>query len=103
WAEMAGNRRAGADWAAVTLLAKPGLPPHLTQAYAEEVFWLAIDPGTYRSLTLGRGLSPAADGTGTGTTSAKLLLAGRGGGGVGRGEGGGGGGGGAGWAGGGAG
>ena len=34
WAEMAGNRRAGADWAAVTLLAKPGLPPHLTQAYA---------------------------------------------------------------------
>jgi hypothetical protein len=41
------------------LLAKPGLPPHVTQAYAEEVFWVAIDPGTYRSLTLGRGLSPA--------------------------------------------
>jgi hypothetical protein len=35
------------------LLAKPGLPPHVTQAYAEEVFWLAIDPGTYRSLTGG--------------------------------------------------
>ena len=25
----------------------------------EEVFWVAIEPGTYRSLTLGRGLSPA--------------------------------------------
>jgi AcrR family transcriptional regulator len=59
WAQMSGNRRAAARWAAVTLLAKPGLLPHVTQAYAEEVFWLAIDPGTYRSLTLGRGLSPA--------------------------------------------
>ena len=74
WAEMAGNRRAGADWAAVTLLAKPGLPPHLTQAYAEEVFWLAIDPGTYRSLTLGRGLRPAAFETWIGNYYAKMLL-----------------------------
>jgi hypothetical protein len=32
---------------------------HIGQHYAEEVFWVAIDPGTYRSLTLGRGLSPA--------------------------------------------
>jgi len=57
WAQMTENRRAGARWAAVTLLAKPGLPPDVTQHYAEEVFWVAIDPGTYRSLTLGRGLS----------------------------------------------
>ena len=34
------------------------MPPHVGQRYAEEVFWIAIDPGTYRSLTLGRGLSP---------------------------------------------
>ncbi len=58
WAQMTENRRTGAHWAAVGLLAKPGLPPHVTQAYAEEVLWVAIDPGTYRSLTLGRGFSP---------------------------------------------
>lgn len=59
WAQMNDNRRTGARWAATTLLGKPGLPPHVGQDYAEEVFWVAIDPGTYRSLTLGRGLSPA--------------------------------------------
>jgi AcrR family transcriptional regulator len=59
WAQMCDNRRAGARWAATTLLTKPGLPPHIGQRYAEEVFWIAIDPATYRSLTLGRGLSPA--------------------------------------------
>ena len=59
WAQMSDNRRSGARWAATTLLGKPGLLPHVGQAYAEEVFWLAIDPGTHRSLTLGRGLSPA--------------------------------------------
>jgi len=58
WAQMTGNRRSGARWAATTLLGKPGVPPHVGQDYAEEVFWLAIDPGTYRSLTLGGGLSP---------------------------------------------
>jgi TetR/AcrR family transcriptional regulator, regulator of autoinduction and epiphytic fitness len=59
WAQMTGNRRTGARRAATTLLSKPGLPPHVGQDYAEEVFWVATDPGTYRSLTLGRGLSPA--------------------------------------------
>jgi hypothetical protein len=75
WTEMSGNRRAGANWAAGVLLVKPGLPPHVTQAYAEEVFWLAIDPGTYRSLTLGRGLSPAGFETWIGNYYAKMLLA----------------------------
>ena len=59
WAQMTGNRRLGARWAATTLLSKPGVPSHVGQDYAEEVFWVAIDPATYRSLTLGRGLSPA--------------------------------------------
>ena len=59
WAQNNDNRRAGARWAAATLLTKPGVPSHISQRYAEEVFWIAIDPGTYRSLTLGRGLSPA--------------------------------------------
>ncbi len=75
WAQMSGNRRVAAHWAAVTLLAKPGLPPHVTQDYAEEVFWLAIDPGTYRSLTLGRGLSPAGFETWIGNYYDKMLLA----------------------------
>jgi TetR/AcrR family transcriptional regulator, regulator of autoinduction and epiphytic fitness len=59
WAQSIDNRRTGAQWAAATLLTKPGVPPHLSQRYAEDVFWLAIDFGTYRSLTLGRGLSPS--------------------------------------------
>jgi len=75
WAQMSGNRRAAAHWAAVTLLAKPGLPPRVTQVYAEEVFWLAIEPGTYRSLTLGRGLSPAGFESWIGNYYDKMLLA----------------------------
>ena len=58
WAQNSGNRRTGARIAAEILLVKPGLPPHIGQRYAEGVFWIAIDPGTYRSLTLGRGLTP---------------------------------------------
>jgi AcrR family transcriptional regulator len=75
WAQMTGNRRTAARSAAAALLAKPGLPPHVTQAYAEEVFWVAIEPGTYRSLTLGRGLSPEGFETWIGNYYAKMLLA----------------------------
>jgi AcrR family transcriptional regulator len=74
WAQMCDNRRTGARWAATTLLTKPGLPPHLSQDYAEEVFWIAIDPGTYRSLTLGRGLSPAGFETWIRNFYVKMLL-----------------------------
>jgi TetR/AcrR family transcriptional regulator, regulator of autoinduction and epiphytic fitness len=59
WAKMSDNRRFGARWAAATLLSKPGVPPHIGHRNAEDVFWIAIDPATYRSLTLGRGLSPS--------------------------------------------
>jgi hypothetical protein len=55
---MGDDRRTGARWAATTLLTKPGLPSGISQGYAEEVFWIAIDPGTYRALTLGRGHTP---------------------------------------------
>jgi AcrR family transcriptional regulator len=44
WAQMTENRRTGVRWAAGGLLAKPGLAPHVTQRYAEEVFWVATDP-----------------------------------------------------------
>jgi AcrR family transcriptional regulator len=74
WAQMSANRRGGARWAAEALLTKPGLPPHIGQGYAEEVFWIAIDPGTYRSLTLGRGISPAGFETWIGNFYDKMLL-----------------------------
>lgn len=59
WEQMCENRRAGVQWAASTLLAKPSLPTQVGQRYAEEVFWIATDPSTYRSLTRGRGLDSA--------------------------------------------
>jgi AcrR family transcriptional regulator len=74
WAQNCDNRRTGAGWAAATLLAKPGVPPHTSQRYAEEVFWIAIDPATYRSLTLGRGLSPAGFETWIRNFYGKMLL-----------------------------
>jgi len=38
------------------------------------VFWIAIDPATYRSLTLGRGLSPAGFETWIRNFYGKMLL-----------------------------
>jgi len=58
WTQMSDNRRFGVTWVASILLSKPGVPSHVGQRDAEEVFWLAIDPATYRSLTHGRGFSP---------------------------------------------
>jgi AcrR family transcriptional regulator len=74
WAQNNDNRRTGAHWTATTLLTKPGLPPHIGQRDAEEVFWIAIDPATYRSLTLGRGLSPASFETWIKNFYRKMLL-----------------------------
>jgi hypothetical protein len=74
WAQMSDNRRSGARWAAATLLSKPGVPPQIGQRYTEEVFWIAIDPGTYRSLTLGRGLSPSGFETWIRDFYGKMLL-----------------------------
>src|ERR1700761_3116069 len=37
WTQMNDNRRTGAHRAAAGLLAKPGLAPHVTQRYAEDV------------------------------------------------------------------
>jgi AcrR family transcriptional regulator len=74
WAQNKDNRRTGARWAAATLLTKPGVPPHIGQRDAEEVFWIAIDPGTYRSLTIGRGLSPSGFETWIRNFYGKMLL-----------------------------
>ncbi len=58
WEQMTGNRRFGARWAATTLLSKPGTRPGLSLEQAERDFVIAIDWGTYRTLTGELGLAP---------------------------------------------
>jgi hypothetical protein len=60
WARMLHNRRFGARWAAETLLQQPGTPTDVTVEEAERVFLVAIDWGTYRTLTDELGLTPDA-------------------------------------------
>ncbi|MFL5961725.1 MAG: TetR/AcrR family transcriptional regulator [Gaiellaceae bacterium] len=56
WRKMNENRRDGVEWAARTLLAKPGVK-HLRAADVEKTFWVALDWGNYRLLTDHAGLS----------------------------------------------
>ena len=56
---MSANRRTGVKWAAETLFAKTNAPLPL-RSHVEDVFWVALDWGTYRTLTHERGLSPDA-------------------------------------------
>ena len=58
WDQMTANRRFGARWAATTLLTKPGTRPGLTLQQAERDFVIAMDWGTYRTLTGELGLTP---------------------------------------------
>lgn len=58
WQRMNENRAFGVRWAAGTLLGKPGRKPGVRHAYAESVFWVALDWGTYRTLTAHAGLTP---------------------------------------------
>ena len=51
WNRMTHNRRFGARWAAETLLTKPGIRPDLTITQAEQLFLIAIDWATYRTLS----------------------------------------------------
>jgi AcrR family transcriptional regulator len=60
WQTMTDNRRFGVNWAAKTLLAKPDVDPSLALSDVENTFWIALDWGTYRTLTDQRGLSPRA-------------------------------------------
>lgn len=74
WAQLLENRRFGARWAAKTFLGKPGLPSIPEQAYVEDVFWVGIEPGMYRSLTLGRGFTPDQFETWTENLYVRMLL-----------------------------
>lgn len=58
WEQMTANLRSGAHWAATTLLTKPGRRPGLTLEQAERDFVIAMDWGTYRTLTRELGLTP---------------------------------------------
>lgn len=51
WRQMNDNRVYGVHWATETLLSKPGRRPRLTRDHAEAIFWVALDWGTYRTLT----------------------------------------------------
>jgi len=56
WRQMNDNRRDGVEWAARTLLEKPGVT-HLRAADVEKTFLVALDWGNYRLLTDQAGLS----------------------------------------------
>ena len=58
WERMRHNRRFGARWAAENLLRKPGVRRDVGVDDAERVFLVAIDWGTYRTLTGELGLAP---------------------------------------------
>jgi hypothetical protein len=54
---MTANRLSGVRWATRTLRTKPDLDRDLRPAEIEVAFWLALDWATYRSMTVGRGMS----------------------------------------------
>jgi AcrR family transcriptional regulator len=60
WREMNDNRAYGVGWATETLLRKPGRRPRLRRDYVESIFWVALEWGTYRTLTEQAGLDDAA-------------------------------------------
>ena len=60
WGQMNRNRTYAVSWATSTLLEKPGRRPRLRRRLVEATFWVALDWGTYRTLTTHAGLSAAS-------------------------------------------
>jgi AcrR family transcriptional regulator len=56
WRRMNRNREYAVDWATETLFGKRGRRRGLTRDGARTVFWVALDWGTYRTLTALAGL-----------------------------------------------
>jgi AcrR family transcriptional regulator len=56
WKRMNHNRRVGVLWATDTLLAKPGRKAGMSRRHVEAVFWVALNWGTFRTLTEQAGL-----------------------------------------------
>jgi AcrR family transcriptional regulator len=59
WETMTRNRGSGVTWATDVLLAKPDSDPTLERTHVESTFWLALEWGTYRTMTEQHGLTPA--------------------------------------------
>jgi AcrR family transcriptional regulator len=57
WRRMNRNRAYAVNWAAAVLLTKEGRRHDLSEADAKSGFWVALDWGTYRTLTQHGGLS----------------------------------------------
>lgn len=57
WQRMNDNRAYAVTWATKVMLSKPGTRDDLDEAAARAGFWVAIDWGTYRTLTRYGGLT----------------------------------------------
>jgi AcrR family transcriptional regulator len=60
WNQMNENRAFGVRWATDTLLSKSGRRPGISRSDVEAAFWVALDWGTFRTLTEHAGLSSDA-------------------------------------------
>jgi len=60
WRQMNDNRAYGVGWATDTLLRKRGRRARLRRDHVESIFWVALDWGTYRTLTEHAGLDDNA-------------------------------------------
>ena len=69
WDQMNRNRTYAVGWAASTLLAKPGRLPRVRRRLVEATFWVALDWGTYRTLTAHAGLRQQASRNGCAATT----------------------------------
>jgi AcrR family transcriptional regulator len=57
WNQMTANRLSGVRWATRTYLSKAGADPSIKRTEVENTFWLALEWGTFRSLTDQHGLT----------------------------------------------
>src|SRR2546421_8190835 len=57
WNQMTANRLSGVRWATRTYMSKPGADARSKRADIENTFWLALDWGTFRTMTEQHGLS----------------------------------------------
>src|SRR3954462_3407468 len=56
WNQMTANRLSGVRWATRTYMSKAGADPSIKRGEVENTFWLALDWGTFRSMTDQHGL-----------------------------------------------
>jgi AcrR family transcriptional regulator len=57
WSQMTANRLSGVRWATRAYMSKPGAETSIKRAEVESTFWLALEWGTFRTMTVQHGLS----------------------------------------------